>query len=335
VTAPAAAGALALADPPLTRAADPYWVYTDGLASEESRRAMRRCLDKVTRELLPRLGDQPDDPDTVNGINRAWWLLRYEHTAAARAALLQADMPPGTINQHLTALRRILKECWRLGYMNGDDYQRAADIKNVKGHREPAGRSIRGDEMAAMLHACLDDEVTLISLRDAALLALLHSTGLRRDEAATALVQRYDAVSRSLRVIGKGNKERTVYVHETASAYLDRWLVAYGRRTGLMFPALDKWGNIRPGPLSARAAGYIVNKRRVQACLPPLSTHDLRRTFAGDYLDAGGDLPQLQKLMGHADMTTTAGYDRRPGRQMQAIVDRLALPRPEDFDPQD
>jgi integrase len=102
-----------------------------------------------------------------------------------------------------------------------------------------------------------------------------------------------------------------------------------GARRGPLLRAVDQWGHIGTGHLSARTIGNAVNERRVQAGLPPLSTHDFRRTFIGDFIDAGGDLVQAQRLAGHASASTTAGYDRRPGRAARQAVDRLTLPSPD------
>jgi len=76
-----------------------------------------------------------------------------------------------------------------------------------------------------------------------------------------------------------------------------------------------------------------VDRRRREAGLPPTTTHDYRRTFIGDVIDAGGDLVQAQQLAGHKSPITTAQYDRRPARKRRAAVDRLHLPAPEDLHP--
>ena len=217
--------------------------------------------------------------------------------------------------------------------MSAEDFQRAQDVANVKGSREPAGRDIPEEDIAALLAACLGDEDENRGIRDAALMAVLQSTGIRRAEAASALIERYNHGERSLRVIGKGNKERTVYIHPAAVAYLGRWLVTVAQRRGPVFRGIDRWGNIGTGALSARTIGFIVNERCEQAGLPQLSTHDFRRTFIGDFLDAGGDLVQAQKLAGHASATTTSAYDRRPGRALRKAVDRLSLPAPDQLPP--
>ena len=338
MTAPPAAGPLALVDPPMAARSDPYRVYLDGLPSAESERAMRRCLDELVRLLLPRLPGPPESTEGLTGVNRAWWLMTYQDTAAARAALIQREpeFPPSTVNQHLSALRRILKECWRLAYMDGDAYNRAIEIRNVKGTRVPPSRMIRGDEAAKMIDACLADverggKLALIGLRDACLVALLYAGGFRRGEVAGALVQGYDAVGRSLRVIGKGDKERAVPVALTAAYWADRWLVAYGVRSGPLLPRLDRYGNIRDGHLGVSSINYIVDKRREQAGLPPVAPHDFRRTMLSNALSAGADLSQAQRIAGHSSPGTTALYDIRPAAELLAVADRLpALPMPEE-----
>jgi site-specific recombinase XerD len=315
--------------PAVTRRRDenPYWIYLARFRGE-SERTMRRCLDRIAALLL----DRP--PATAaHGLGEMipWENMRYAHVLKLRNRFEDNWESLSHVNKHMSALRGVLRECWRANLMSAEDFRLALDVENVTGSREPTGRSIHADEFASLLAVCLSDERGPLGTRDAALVATLQSTGIRRSEAAGALIERYDHGERSLRVIGKGNKERTVYLHPTAIPYVDRWLVAVGARRGPFFRRVDKWENITAKPLASRTIGYIVNERREAAGLPPMSTHDFRRTFIGDFIDAGGDLVQAQKLAGHASATTTAGYDRRPGRALRTAVDRLKLPSPEEL----
>jgi site-specific recombinase XerD len=316
------------------RAANPYWVYLARFGGKESERTMKRCLDRIAALVSPALASQADPGEWI-----PWHQLQYPHLAGLRRRLIAGDwLPdgakwsPGHVNKHLSALRGVLREAWRLGLMGAEDFQRAADVESVTGSREPAGRSIHGDEIRALLAACAAGPGPL-GIRDAAMIALLQSTGLRRDEVASALIERYDPAERALRVIGKGDKERTVYVHPQAVSYVDRWLVTVGSRRGPFFRPVDRWGNITARHLSARAVGQVISQRRQQARLRPTSTHDFRRTFIGDFIDAGGDLAQAQQLAGHASPATTSRYDRRDGRARRAAVDRLSLPAIDELAP--
>ena len=315
---------------PPGRAANPYWVYLARFDGKESERTMRRCLDRVAVLISPPLAGAANPGELL-----PWRQIRYPVVVMIRARLQQQDPPwsPSHVNKHLCALRGVLKECWKLTLMDAEDWQRSSSVEQVAATRELAGRNIHSDEMRALLTACLADS-SPIGIRDAAIIAVLQSTGIRRDEAASGLIERYDPGERALRVIGKGNKERTVYIHPSAVPYLDRWLAVAGSRRGPMFRAVDRWEHVSDRRLSARSVGMIVDRRRQQAGLQPASTHDFRRTFIGDFIDAGGDLVQAQQLAGHSSATTTARYDRRPGRERRAAVDRLSLPSPGDLAPQ-
>jgi site-specific recombinase XerD len=302
---------------------DPYQVYLDSLRSPESKRTMRGALDRIVRL---QTGD-----DTATGAWQPWWLLRYEHTMEIRAALMAKGYSPTHVNKHLIALRRVLRVCWRMGLMDADDYERAADIESLDVQRLPAGRNIHRDELAKMLKVCADGNGAAAT-RDAALIAVLYATGMRRAEISGALLERYDAGERALRIIGKRSKEREVYIGTSAVPFLDRWLALLGTRRGPMFRPVDKHGHIHDAPMSPRAVGYVVDRTRRRAGLSPLATHDFRRTHTGDLLDAGVDLATAQRLLGHASATTTASYDRRPGRAARAAADRLTLPTLEQDD---
>lgn len=321
---PSARAVPALPAPVRRRGENPYWVYLARFRGD-SWRVMRGCLDRAGSMLALQ-------PDTTGlGERFPWEVLRRPHVVQLRTRFADRWPSLSYVNMHMSATRGVLEECWLAGLMDAEDYERARQVRNIKGSRETAGRDIPAEEMAALLSACLSDERPLQGVRDAALIAVLQSTGIRRAEAAAVLIERYNRGERSLKVVGKGNKERTVYIHPGAVPYLDRWLVAIAGRRGPLFRKIDRWGNISERPLAARTVGYIVDERRGQAGLPELSTHDFRRTWVGDFIDAGGDLVQAQKLAGHASATTTAAYDRRPGRALRAAVDRLSLPSPDEL----
>jgi integrase len=310
------------------RARSPYWMYLARLDSDETRRTMQGCLDRMAAMLMP-----TDSPQAGYGGEVPWWQLRYEHAVTLRRVLLSSvgkdgvKWSPSHVNKHLTALRQVIRESWRLGYLTADERDRISDFENVKAKRLPAGRSIRPDETEKMLAACVRTGGAL-GTRDAAVIAGLHSTGGRRAELAGMLIEKYDHGERSGTLTGKGNKERAGYLHPVAAEYVDAWLALVGQRHGPIFRAVDKWGNISSRPLTPRAVGKIVDRRRRECKLPLLSTHDYRRTFIGDMLDAGVDLLTVQQLVGHVNPGTTSLYDRRPGRKRRAAVDKLTLPSP-------
>jgi site-specific recombinase XerD len=309
---------------------DPYRVYLDRLDSASSRRTMRGCLDRIARIVAM--------DETVTGAGRPWWRLRYEHTTRIRAELRERTnehggpaYSPASVNKHLVALRQVLRECWRLGLMSAEDYQRAADLESVEGSRLPRGHHLPGQALGATLAVC-DEDTSAAGRRDAALLGVLYSTGARRAEIAGLALADYDPAERSLRVRGKRGKERLVYVTVEAAARLDAWTAVRGRAPGALFPPVSKGGRCRydgDGRLvhpTGQAIAGIVTRRLTQAGVSPHTPHDFRRTFIGELLDAGVDLATAQQLAGHASPATTARYDRRPERRRREAVDRLHLP---------
>ena len=141
------------------------------------------------------------------------------------------------------------------------------------------------------------------------------------------MIEEYDHAERSTLIPGKGKKEREGYLHPVAAQRVDRWIAVVGQRHGPLFRPVDRHGNIAARALSARAIGLVVHLRQEECKLKkPVSTHDMRRTFVSDMLDAGNDLATVQELAGHASPATTSAYDRRKGRQRRAAVDSLMTP---------
>jgi site-specific recombinase XerD len=310
------------------RARNPYWTYLARLDSGASRMNVQGHLDRIARILLPAgagLGD-------CAGELVPWGALRYEHTSMLRAVLVaryDAQVwKASTVNAHLSALRGVINEAWKLGHIDAEELKRATSIENVSVHRVPAGRHIHADEVAAMLSAGAgsDDEPGPLMIRDTAVIAWLWSTGGRRAEAAAQLIEHYDRRQRSVQIFGKGNKQRIGFLHPAAAAYVGNWLAVLNQRRGPMFRRVDRWGNIGSGPITPRAIGLIVERRRRMAGLDPLSAHDWRRTFVGDLLTSGADIVQVQMLAGHASPATTALYDNRPELQRRDAVDKRAMP---------
>ncbi|MFC4061781.1 tyrosine-type recombinase/integrase [Planomonospora corallina] len=312
----------ASAAPAVEAVRDPYHVYLASLASAESRRAMRGCLDRLAALIS---GDE-----NASGAGQPWHLLRYEHTVRLRTLMTERGWSPAYVNKHLVALRRVLREAWRLGRMTAEEYQRASDLPALEHTRLPAGQHVPAEVVGAALAACEADD-SPAGLRDAALLAVLYSTGCRRAEIAGLALADYDPAARSLRVRGKRDKERLVYLTAQAVGRLERWLALRGRADGALFCPIARSGSLRlrdggPAAMTGQAVADILARRLAQAGAAPRTPHDFRRTFIGELLDAGVDLATAQALVGHASPATTARYDRRPERRRREAVDRIALP---------
>ncbi|MBF6611848.1 MAG: tyrosine-type recombinase/integrase [Chloroflexi bacterium] len=254
-----------------------------------------------------------------------WSALRYQHTAAIRALLAEL-YSPATANKMLAALRGVMREAWRLGQMSAEEFHRAADLPAVHGTADPRGRALTPEELAALFALCAQDN-TPSGKRDAALLAVLYNCGLRRSEVVALNAADYEAKTGAVKVrSGKGNKARTTYAANETGSAINSWLAVRGSGPGPLFCPVNKSGKITLRPISDQAVRKILRKRALQGGIAPFSPHDLRRTMIGDLLDAGADISTVQRLAGHANVTTTARYDRRGEVAKRKAANLLKVP---------
>lgn len=297
-------------------------VYLASLTSKRSRVTMQDALNDVCRILgAPEIRRAPTGRqakgDNLTCFAVEWAALRYQHTAAIRAALGEQYTPAGA-NLRLSALRGVLRQAWKLGQMTAEDFQRAADVKNIKASSDPTdpanikGRYITPAERDAMLRACVADK-SPAGARDAAMLAVFIAAGPRREEVAAMDLADYDQQNGALVIRhGKGNKTRTAaYVTNGAGRYLADWLKIRGQAPGPLFVPILKGGRLDPRRMTAQALWNAVQKRAAAAGVPHLGLHDFRRTWISDLLDAGADIATVARMAGHANVATTARYDRR------------------------
>ncbi|MGB7337957.1 MAG: site-specific integrase [Phototrophicaceae bacterium] len=312
----------------------PAMVYLAGLTSENSRRNMQRHLNTIALWLgapddvqIQATAGRPKKTDRTF-LHVRWQDLRFQHTAMIKTVLIQ-EFSAATVNVMLSALRGVLRTAWKLGYLSAEEYQRAIDVENVRNETLPAGRDVRPLEMKSLLDTCnLNNEPTRKDIRDAALMAVLYATGIRREECAGLLMCEYEQEAGKITVTrGKGKKQRTVYIANKAKHLLDLWLNVRGEHEREIWHAIDRHGNmdISKG-ITSQAIYNMLRSRATQAGISDFSPHDLRRTFVGNALDAGIDTVTVSKIVGHASPATTARYDRRGERAKEKAAHKIDLP---------
>jgi len=164
----------------------------------------------------------------------------------------------------------------------------------------------------------------LASLRARAILELLYATGLRCAELVSLDVPAVDLAGRTLRVVGKGRKERIVLFGGPARAALQAYL---GARAGQRPRSEALFLNARGGRLTDRSVRTLVAHRvRALALKTKVSPHSLRHSFATHLLRHGADLRAIQELLGHSSLSTTQRYTHVDTRQILDIY-RSTHPR--------
>jgi len=321
---------------------NPAAVYIASLPAETGKRSQAQALRVIARMLNT-------DIDHLN-----WGELRSQHTAALRAKIVHV-YSPATANKMLSALRQTLKQAWLLGQMTAEEYNHAVELESVIGEARPVGRELSTSEIGALMNACQEDR-TPAGIRDAAIIGIMYAAGLRRDEVVRLSLPDLDRGTGMLVIHGKRNKQRTAYITNGAATALTDWIAIRGPKAGALFVEVNKGGKIliqreemlvkpfrkmggadvpnkkagqtiyRGGAMTSQAIYNMLYKRAQQAGIENFSPHDLRRTFISHLLDAGVDIVTVSKMAGHANIQTTARYDRRPEETKKKAAELLHVP---------
>ncbi|RPH72409.1 MAG: tyrosine recombinase XerC [Myxococcaceae bacterium] len=198
-------------------------------------------------------------------------------------------------------------------------------------------RTVRSPKLPTRLpHVLPVDEVFAIlavpgkdgplGLRDRALFELLYGSGLRVSEACGLDVDDLDLRARTVRVFGKGRKERLCPMNAGCVTALRRWLERRGELLAKPAPGQDPAAlflNHRGGRLTSRSVARHLDRTVLQLALQRrVSPHALRHSFATHLLAGGADVRVIQELLGHASLSTTQKYTQVSIEQLQAVYDR-------------
>ena len=230
-------------------------------------------------------------------------VLRY------RIQLEAKHLAPATINLRLAAVRRLAYEAADVGLLSPE---LAASIRRVKGAKRIGLRlgNWLSAEQARQLIAS-PDQSTVIGKRDYAILAVLLGCGLRRSEAARLTVehfQRRDDHWAIVDLFGKGGHIRSVPVPNWVKKAIDYWTTAAQIASGSLFRCVTRTGVVWGDCITEKVIWHVVRKFALKENLGRIAPHDMRRTCARLCHVAGGELEQIQFLLGHMSVQTTEQY---------------------------
>ena len=218
------------------------------------------------------------------------------------ARLHRSGLGRSSVARKLSAVRSFMENAVREGRIESSPAKTVPTPKVPK--RLP--RNLTVDEVFALLDGIEGSDEA--GIRDRAILEFLYATGLRVGELMSLDLEDLDLAGETVRVLGKGNKERIVPFGSKAKSALLRWIETSRplRETG---EAGAVFLNPRGGRLTDRSVRRILDRRLREASVRAhVSPHALRHSFATHLLGAGADLRAIQELLGHASLSTTQRY---------------------------
>jgi integrase/recombinase XerC len=246
-------------------------------------------------------------------------------TAKTFRAFLAARRKQGLSSRSLARTMSALRALFR--WLEQQDMVSSRTVRQVALPKVPHSvpKPLTIDKAADVVEAGGRSQHDWIAARDVAVLLLLYGAGLRISEALS--LKRKDAPTGNrdtLRITGKGGKERVVPVLPVTLEAIDRYL----KLVPFALAASDPlFVGARGGPLSPRILQLLMQKMRADIGLPETATpHALRHSFATHLLSSGADLRQIQELLGHASLSTTQVYTEVDRERLLSVYD-AAHPR--------
>lgn len=254
------------------------------------------------------------------------------HTVQAwKQSLMDQNYAPSTVNQALTAVRRLAEEAT---YVGADPITMSGitKIKNVKSGGRRMGHWLSSDQVKTLFDCTERD--TLKGCQERVILALLVGCALRREEAAKALFEQLqvrDDILLLVDIVGKRNKTRSVPLSPWVAKILKTWQEDADIYSGLILRAINKadilagrvrtrGGGMTSGGVSPKGVYNTVIRLATTADIPGLGPHSLRRTWARRAYKQDYPLDQIQAILGHESIRTTELYIGLRGLDLESPV---------------
>jgi len=247
-------------------------------------------------------------------------VLRY------RINLEQKQYAPSTINLRLAAIRRIAYEAADSGLLSPE---LAAGIRRVKGVRRlgiRVGNGLTAEQGKRLLEGTSTDR--LRGKRNRAMLSLLIGCGLRRAELLGLTINSIQLREEHWVIadlVAKGGHIRTVPIPLWVKKAVDCWTESAQITTGRVFRSINKSGKIWGDGMTPKVLWEVVKDAAARSGIEKLAPHDLRRTCARLCHLAGGELDQIQFLLGHVSIQTTERYLGCKQKLRIAVNDKLGI----------
>jgi site-specific recombinase XerD len=229
--------------------------------------------------------------------------------SAWRVALEARGLGAVSINVRITAVRKLAVEAADNGLLAPELANGIVRVKGVASKGIRLGNWLSVAQAQKLLNT--PDVTTTKGLRDRAILAVLLGCGLRRSEVAAltvAHVQQRDGRWCIVDLVGKHGRVRTIPMPTWVKVAQDAWTAGAGIGDGFVFRPVNRGGQAQGAGLSEKVVWQLLQGYAAEAGVPGIAPHDLRRSCAKMCRAAGGELEQIQLLLGHASVQTTERY---------------------------
>jgi len=229
--------------------------------------------------------------------------------SAWRVSLEDRKLGSSSIIIRMSAIRKLAAEAADNGLLAPELAAGISRVKSAKSVGIRVGNWLSVRQAQSLLNA--PDHTTVRGLRDRAILAVLLGCGLRRSEVAAltfAQVQQRDGRWCIVDLVGKHGRVRTAPMPTWVKVAIDAWTGPAGLVAGHVFRPVNRAGCITGDRLGEKVVWQMLRHYAAAVGVPGIAPHDLHRTCAKLCRAAGGELEQIQLLLGHASVQTTERY---------------------------
>jgi integrase len=253
-----------------------------------------------------------------------WHHIDRDHADRFRQLVHTRYPNVGTRNAYISVVREVLRECFRAELISALRFEElAAALPTKVALRTSRGRRLTPEEVARLLRACLADIEPVCGARDAAVIAVFATTGIRSSDLEDLNLTDWDPDDRSLYLAcTKNGHPHTVYLPDSAVDYLKYWLTRRGAEPG---PLFTKVIGEPLGAMTYATVRSMLRTRADQADVKRFGSHDFRRTVATTLLRTH-DTGIVSRILGHRDVASTAVYDLTGPEECRAAVETLPMP---------
>lgn len=299
-----------------------------GTLSDSGRESMRSRLNSIARYITHHKND------TQDYLRFDWSSLRRFHYEQIMHMLnretKEDGMPlysPSHLKTTWMALRKVAEQTWSLGLMDSDDFLKIKSLSFDFGQAPVRGRAVGIEEVRSLIEHCLNDS-HISGVRDAAIIAIIFGTGMRRQELSNIDISNINLKEKVVRFLGKRRTINERPLPDSVIPVIYRYIEELrGFEDGVFFCRIRKSGEmiIDKKGLTPHGIYYIITKRVQECSIKHSSPHDFRRGLATFLLNDGVDIVEVRDILGHKSISTTQVYVKKDMNRIRETVNRFEI----------